>query len=457
MRKKLKVQRSQKTSFAILRNMNSIIQKLTDKRILIFGYGREGKSTEEYIKKHVAYKTLEIFEGKREDIKEDDYDFIIKSPGIVMLEENPKYTSQTELFLDEFSNRTVGITGTKGKSTTSSMLAHVLNACGKKALLLGNIGKPCFDMIDEITDDTVVVFELSCHQTLHINKAPHIAVFLNLFEEHLDYYGTMDKYFGAKSNIILHQINGDFCFVGSNVPEIKHESNMKVINGPERDYELSILGEHNKTNAEFVFSIARMICDGCLCGKGNNDNVSDEQILAAIKEFKGLPHRLEFFAEVDGVRYYDDSISTIPEACINATKSIPNVGTVIVGGMDRGIDYDILVDFIQETKEVNFILSYATGARIATMLGFNYEDNSVYPDKFGNVMSTSYIDNPEEKQKLDLPANVMLTSNLDYAVDLAKKITEKGKACVLSPAAPSYGYFKNFEERGEYFKSKVLG
>ena len=438
--------------------MNSIIQKLTDKRILIFGYGREGKSTEEYIKKHVTYKSLEVFEGKREDIKEDDYDYIIKSPGIVMLEDNPKYTSQTELFLDEFSERTVGITGTKGKSTTSSMLAHVLNACGKKALLLGNIGKPCFDMIDEITDDTVVVFELSCHQTLHINKAPHIAVFLNLFEEHLDYYGTMDRYFNAKSNIISHQTAKDFCFVGSNVPEIKHESNMKVISEPEREYELSILGEHNKTNAEFVFSIARMICDGCLIEQACSDkHISDDEILSAIKEFKGLPHRLEYFAKVDEVRFYDDSISTIPEACINAVKSVPDVGTVIVGGMDRGIDYDILVDFIYEAKEVNFILCYATGARIAGMLGFNYEDNSVYPEKFGNIMSTSYVEKPEELERLNLPTNVMLTSNLDYAVELAKRITEKGKACVLSPAAPSYGYFKNFEERGEYFKSLVLG
>lgn len=442
--------------------MNSIIEKLTDKRILIFGYGREGKSTEEYIKSHVKYRSLGIFEGKKEDINEDDYDYIIKSPGIVMLEENPKYTSQTELFIDEFSAQTIGITGTKGKSTTSSMLAHVLNACGKNAILLGNIGKPCFDWIDDIDENTIVVFELSCHQLLHINKAPHIAVFLNLFEEHLDYYGTMDKYFGAKANIISHQNEDDFCFVGDNVPKIAHKSQMTVIASPKREYELSILGEHNKTNAEFVYEIAEMICGEVdITPKSSTTNTGlvdiTYNIINAINAFAGLPHRLEYFATVDDVRYYDDSISTIPEACINAVKSVPNVGTVIVGGMDRGIDYDILVDFIRETKDVLFILCYATGQRIYSMLGFDYEDNSIYPKEFGNIMSTNYISNATEfyKYKENTPKNVMLTTNIDYAVELAKKNTEAGKACILSPAAPSYGYFKNFEERGEYFKSLV--
>lgn len=538
--------------------MNSIIEKLTDKRILIFGYGREGKSTEEYIKAHVKYRSLDIFEGKREDICEADYDYIIKSPGIVMLDDNPKYTSQTELFLDEFAGQTVGITGTKGKSTTSSMLAYVLNQCfkagvstdldagenscetssiavgevscvgdskgsnaeknatnrttanknavnenvtkettkktiAKKAILLGNIGKPCFDMIDEIDEDTIIVFELSCHQLLHINKAPHIAVFLNLFEEHLDYYGTMDRYFGAKANIISHQVAGDFCFVGENVPHIDHKSDMTVIDGPKREYELSILGEHNKTNAEFVYEIAEMICGGdkspamitdelCEINVSENQNIVDitsskidsneiakttktsqnkaeleRKILSAIHTFTGLPHRLEYFAEIDGVKYYDDSISTIPEACINAVKSVPNAATVIVGGMDRGIDYDILVDYIRETPDVLFILCYATGQRIFSELGFDYEDNSIYPKDYENFMSTQYVGDAAEyyKYKENMPKNVMLTTNLDYAVKLAKEKTQTGKACILSPAAPSYGYFKNFEERGQYFKDIV--
>lgn len=385
---------------------------LENKRILIFGYGREGQSTERYIKNHVNYKTLDIFEGKKEDIDESQYDIILKSPGIVMLEENEKYSSQTTLFLDEFGGQTVGVTGTKGKSTTSSMLAHTLNSCGKKAILLGNIGKPCFDYIDEIDDDTIIVFELSCHQLLHINKAPHIAVFLNLFEEHLDYYGTMDKYFGAKANIISHQTPLDIAYIGENVPDIVSDTDRKIIYGWEHDFNLSIPGEHNRINAEFVFRIA---ADEFMCDVNKT--------ISAINSYKGLPHRLEYFATKNGVRFYDDSISTIPEAAISAVNSIENTKVVIIGGMDRGIDYDILADFIMERQDVMFVLCYKTGERIKNMLtgGKNYQ----------------YVE------------------NLEAAYNISLQYAKGGEAVVLSPAAPSYGYFKNFEERGEYFKNLV--
>lgn len=409
--------------------MNGIINKLSDKRILIFGYGREGKSTEEFIKKHVNVKSLEIFEGKREDIDESKYDFIIKSPGIVMLEDNPKYTSQTELFLDEYADRTIGVTGTKGKSTTSSMISHVLNQCGRKAILLGNIGKPCFDMIDEIEETgATVVFELSCHQLLHINKAPHISVFLNLFEEHLDYYGTMDKYFGAKAHIVSHQKKGDFALLGSNVPdtdEIKSESEHIVIEMPHTDYNLRILGEHNKLNAEFVYYIAAELC-----------KLDALQVVEAIESFTGLPHRLEFFGNYNGIDYYDDSISTIPEACINATECVKNAETVIVGGMDRGIDYDILVDFIKTRKDIKFILCYATGERI-------------YKQITGRDELEAFTESEPVSFEMQ---NFVYVADLNEAVALAKVVTGKDRACILSPAAPSYGYFKNFEERGEVFK-----
>lgn len=390
----------------------NISEVLKDKRILIFGYGREGKSTEEYIKKHVEVKSLDIFEGKIEDIDESKYDLIIKSPGIVMLEDNKKYTSQTELFLNEFSDKTVGVTGTKGKSTTASMIYHTLKEAGKDAVLLGNIGKPCFDLVDEIKDDTIVVFELSCHQLLHIDKAPHIAVFLNLFEEHLDYYKTLDNYFNAKANIISHQTEYDIAYVGENVPEIDTKSDVNVISSIEHDFNLQIKGEHNKLNAEFVYRI-------CV----DEFMLSPESAMKGVNSFKGLPHRLEKFASKNGVDYYDDSISTIPEALINALHSVDNAKVVIVGGMDRGIDYSILSDFINENKNYYYILCYATGERIYK----NIKDN----------------------------ADVFLVKDIDEAYSKSLEIAKEGDAVILSPAAPSYGYFKNFEERGDYFKNLV--
>ena len=164
----------------------SVTEKLKDKNILIWGYGREGQSTRQFLKRCCEPARVEVFEGKREEIDEDKYDLIIKSPGIRMDEDSPKYTSQTELFLEEYRDRVIGITGTKGKSTTSAMLNHVLtHVYPGKTILLGNIGEPCLNFFDEITDDTLVVFEMSCHQLAHVHVSPHIAVFLNLHEEHL--------------------------------------------------------------------------------------------------------------------------------------------------------------------------------------------------------------------------------------------------------------------------------
>lgn len=394
----------------------SVTDRFNDKRILVWGYGREGKSTEAFLKRCCKPASIDIFEGKREDIDEDSYDYIFKSPGIVMEEENPKYTSQTQVFMEEYGSQTIGITGTKGKSTTSSLLYTVLNACsGRETLLMGNIGLPCLDYFDHIGKDTIVVYELSCHQLAHLTVSPHIAVFLNLFEDHLDYYHTMDKYFTAKTHVAAYQSQNDAFYVGDNVPLFDTKAVKTVISSTENyDHVLSIQGDHNRFNAEFVYRIAteQFGCD-------------PQKVKEALKTFKGLAHRLELIATVDGVEYYDDSISTIPQATISAATSLKNAKTLLIGGMDRGIDYDILEEFIAGHREYNYILMYETGKRIMDELA---DSSGVY-----------------------------CTNNLEEAVGLAKKITKEGEAVILSPAAASYGYFKNFEERGDVFKQLVTG
>lgn len=396
--------------------MADVIHLLQDKRILIWGYGREGKSTENFLSRMCKPASVTVFEGLREDIREEDYDIIIKSPGIKMEEDDPKYYSQTELFLEQYRDQVIGITGTKGKSTTSTMLYQVLQEnTDKKVMLMGNIGLPCLDYFEEITEDTIVVFEMSCHQLAHTNVSPHVAVFLNLYEEHLDYYGILEKYFAAKSHIAWYQEAQDYFFVGENVPEIPCKGQMTVMPydfSPR--YELQILGEQNQYNAEIVCRIATEVY-GC----------TESGVRETLRKFTGLPHRLQFVGEYAGIRYYDDSISTIPEAAVNAVKSVPDTGTVIIGGMDRGIDYTVLEQFIKARKDVNFICAYETGKRI-------YE-----------VVSDC--------------KNAYLVEDLAEAVAKARELTPAGKACVLSPAAASYGYFKNFEERGEVFQALVRG
>ncbi len=408
----------------------TIRDAVKDKRILIWGYGREGKASENYIKNHCEPRSVEIFEGKIEDIDEKEYDIIIKSPGIKMLDYEPfnkkKFTSQTELFLNEYRDQVIGITGTKGKSTTSSMMAHVLRECtGRPVILLGNIGLPCMDYCEEITDDTIIVFELSCHQMKHTKVSPHVAVFLNLYEDHLDYYHSMDAYFQAKSHITTYQVEGDYFYKGENVPTIETAAKTVVVTvGEVKDIPLNVFGEHNQLNATFVRKIARDVY-GC----------KDEDITKALGTFTGLPHRLQHIGNYAGIDWYDDSISTIPEAAVGALKSIPKVKSILIGGMDRGIDYDVLIDFMAEHGEFNYICMYESGKRVCDEFFYKYP----------------------EYRNAGVGRCVLYVADLPMAVKQAADITPAGMGCVLSPAAASYGYFKNFEDRGDRFAEMVKG
>jgi UDP-N-acetylmuramoylalanine--D-glutamate ligase len=159
-----------------------ISERLDGKSVLIWGYGREGKSTERFLNRFCHVKSCEIYEGPEDGKDFSRYDFVIKSPGIRTERCPENFTSQTELFLSEFAPQTIGITGTKGKSTTASLLYSTLSAClERNVLLVGNIGLPCLDYYGSIDADTVVVFEMSCHQLAHTKISPHIALFLNLY------------------------------------------------------------------------------------------------------------------------------------------------------------------------------------------------------------------------------------------------------------------------------------
>lgn len=395
-------------------------EKFAGKKVLIWGYGREGRSTEKFLKEQCRNVDITIFEGKRQDVHEELYDLVMISPGIPFEETNPKFTSQTQVFLETFGDRTVGITGTKGKSTTSALLYTVLDACsGKKAFLLGNIGRPCLDYFADMEDNSVAVFELSCHQCQHLTADPHIAVFLDLYADHLDRYHTLEHYFEAKTGITRSQSAEDYLYKGKQVPPLLTRAQVTEIGYEDvGQYQLRLHGRHNQFNAEFVYRIAteHFGCD-------------PQKVREAMAGFGGLPHRLEFFATVDGVDYYDDSISTIPEAAMDAMDSVENAKIALIGGMDRGIDYTALIDYMKSHPQYQFILGYASGERIAR----------------------------EMKERCGVLENVTLAADLDEMTACARRMAPRGSAVILSPAAASYGYFKNFEVRGDYFKSLVTG
>ncbi len=440
--------------------LNLLRQAIHGKKLLILGFGREGKSTLKRILQVGGFRSLAVADQNRADAGADipvltgpsymdtldDYDLVFKSPGIVLPKALSEYrctvTSQMDFFIEAYREQVIGITGTKGKSTTTTLLYHILKESGRDCVLAGNIGIPAFDILEDLHRESLIMCELSCHQLEFIHVSPHMGVLLNVHEEHLDHYGSMEKYVRAKQQIYLHQQPGDYLFCGMNVLPPKGACPASVISVSDcfasadvlltgtkirfedEDYRIPanaihLLGHHNHLDIAFVYAICKI------------QGLTNEEFESGLKSYHPLPHRLSFIGEQDGIRYYDDSISTICDTTIQALKSIPDVGTVLIGGMDRGIDYTELIRFLEKDPVPHIILMEATGKRI-------YEEiQSTHPG-------------------FSAPERLILVPHLQDAIAMAKKITAPGQACVLSPAAASYGIFKNFEERGDTFTRLVL-
>lgn len=426
--------------------INIIKDLISGKRVCVLGYGREGKSSVKRIMEAGGYKSLTV--SDKRDVSADvpagvscvsgdgyldcldDYDVVFKTPGIVLNKDIAEYkceiTSQTEVFMQAFGDRIIGITGTKGKSTTSSLMYHVLKTAGLDTVFAGNIGIPVFDIADEIKAGTVVVIELSCHQLEYIKTSPHTAVLLNVYEDHLDHYGTREKYGLAKKNIYKFQKNTDVLYTLPEVIEEWGEAPSETVyvareDSPVKSFEdypaIKLKGAHNVLNAAFVYDVVKRY------------GVSAETFIKALETFEPLPHRLEYAGNFHGVDFYDDSISTTVKSAISAVESIKNSAILLVGGMERGIEYEELVEYVAQSRLKYLVCMYESGKRIYDM----YEA----------------LDKPESAPR------AVLVSDLEGAVEASLAKAEAGEAVLLSPAAASYGYFKNFEERGDVFKKLI--
>jgi UDP-N-acetylmuramoylalanine--D-glutamate ligase len=446
-----------------------------NKSLALLGFGREGRSTYTLLRQIFPEKIITIID-ENEAISEDpslkndfnllfvtgkncmqqidNYDIAIKSPGIPSNTlpaglKRATITSQTDIFLQCYGLQSIGITGTKGKSTTASLVYHILKNAGKNAILVGNIGIPPFDCIAEINPESIVVLELSSHQLEYVSHAPHIAILLNIFQEHLDHYHSYLDYQLAKLNIGKYQVANDY-FVYNNdneavkslvytldstkhialpfSPEPQSAAAIRITNNQvvlnlegkiTKLYDISagqpLKGHHNLYNIMAAATACYL--------SGVNTGLLD----SGIKSFKGLEHRIELVGDYNGIIWYNDSIATIPEATIEAIKTLQNVDTLILGGFDRGIEYDILYPFLNASGISNIIFIGGAGERMM----HEFADYGI--------------------------KNLTFYTAEDYAkvVTIATKITAKGKICLLSPAAASYDMFKNFEERGNVFKKNV--
>ena len=449
--------------------LKNLLRYLDDKKILILGFGKEGVSTYKFIRKHFPDKKIYISDKKmtnEEIIKKDinvninfgdnyldnlkDFDIIMKSPGISFANINidsfkDKIKSELELFLEYMDVKTIGVTGSKGKSTTSSLIYEILKKEKKETLLLGNIGIPVFDLIDDITKDTIVVLEMSSHQLEYMNVSPNISILLNIYEEHLDHYKSLKEYAEAKINIGRFQNKDDYFIYNVDnkiikecINEIEDSNHIKyevsfegnisnnnsnkvyikdnyIYINEEKIYNINekrnLIGDHNLNNIMFVLTVSKIL------------NLNMENVKETISNFKGLEHRMEYVGKYDDIIFYNDSIATIPEATINSIKGLKDVDTLIFGGMDRGISYDEFIDFLNTGVINNLICMPDTGYKIA--------------------------------DKLKCSSNIYKVETLEEAVELSKKVTKKNRICLLSPAAASYGFFKNFVEKGNIYKELV--
>jgi UDP-N-acetylmuramoylalanine--D-glutamate ligase len=440
------------------------LDELKNKKILILGFGREGIDSYKFLRKLFPKKVLGLadrVENKKQKTKnkkmiEKDkkvkcyfgknylksikkYDVVVKSPGISWEMIKPflksgkeiKITSQAEIFFSNCPGRIIGVTGTKGKSTTAALIYEILKQENIKVRLVGNIGKPVLSYLSLAKPNDVFVYELSCHQLFKLKKSPHIAVLLNIYPEHLDYYKNFKEYISAKANIARWQKKNDYLIFNLQnkiVKEIAKKSKAKKISIniqkhkfiTDMQNEISLKGKFNLQNISAAVEVGKIF------------EISEKKIIKAIKNFKLLPHRLEFVGKFQKIKFYNDSLSTIPEAAIVAIEALENnVQTLIAGGFDRGLDFSDLAEKILKSKIKTLILFPTTGEKIQR-----------------EIISLA-------KKKKVKPPKCFFVQDMKEAIKLSFENTKKNGVCLLSPASPSFGIFKDYEERGNLFKKYV--
>lgn len=414
------------------------LKEIEKKKTLILGFGREGEDTFLFLRKlfpeKLFYladkKKLEDFSLKKRNLINSElnskkirinfgddylnslekYDLIIKSPGIPFKEIPksvfPVLTSQTKIFFDNFKGKIIGVTGTKGKGTTSFFIYSILRDAGKKVYFAGNIGRPVLNFI--FRKDSIFVYELSSHQLYNLKSSPDIAVLLNIYPDHLDYYKDFKEYVFSKENITKHQTKKDFLVYNSEDPIVKK------IAAKSKARKIPVKGKSIDLNINIAKKVAGLF------------DISPDQASKSIKESSSIEHRLEYVGNFEGIDFYNDSSSTIPESTIFALDFLKKkVKTLILGGSEKNLNFKKLVKRIEESEIKTLILFPVTGNKIWKKI--------------------------KNKDKFDF----FFTDNMKEAIKISFSHTGKGNICLLSPACASFTNFKDYKERGKLFKKYI--
>ena len=396
----------------------------------------------------------------------DAFDVIIRSPGVRYWPEletlRPRVTTSTNLFFEEVRSTTrakiIAVTGTKGKSTTASLIAHMLATAGRSSVLIGNIDVQEWDHLGEVTNDTWIVYEMSSYMLEDFSGWPDIAVMVSAFPDHLDWHGDYTNYINTKANIaarqskddlfIFHALYDDLVLIAKHTKAFRLP--VKVMKGLHWDGEwfyddreeilptatLKLPGAHNRDNALMALAVAKSL------------EIPYEIVGKAFASFQPLEHRLETVTTINDVTYVDDAISTTPESTMAAIRScseslpsfqggiegdiregvLPPVGSMILGGLDRGYDYDALTTLIT-TRTIPHVILFPGGR-----------------DK----IKTSLL-------RAGYHGTVHEADTMEQAVTLCAAHTPTHHTCLLSTAAPSYDLFTDFKDKGNRFRKAARG
>jgi UDP-N-acetylmuramoylalanine--D-glutamate ligase len=415
-------------------------------------------------------------------LKNEKFSFVFKTPKMRVetseLQEAVKkgavLTSEMELFIDLCPATVFGITGSDGKTTTTTLVSEILKHAGYKVWLGGNIGTPLLDKVDEMTEEDMVVLELSSFQLLNMKQSVDVAIVTNVTPNHLDFHKDYDEYIASKTNIFKYQsatgkvvLNGkcDITFdmrkiaggrisyfalnredtVRAGEDALNHRiytKDGKIVyekNGEAREImaeeDIFIPGKHNVEN--FLSAIGAV-----------NGFVKDEDIVAVAKEFKGVAHRIEFIRELDGVKYYNSSIDTSPNRTINTMNALAGRGmhgVLIAGGADKKCNYEGLGDSILNVSDR--IILYGSNADLVEDIIAKEANGRSYdliklPSKDGDVYEFE-----ETRQAV--------VDSYRTALNKARELAKPGDIIIMSPVGTSYDHFRHFEHRGDMFKALV--
>ncbi len=400
---------------------------LQGKKIAIVGLGVNNRSMANYFHKHgLSFDVVENWKHPDELIgRLDHYDIIFRTPGLPFLSEavqqakqtGVEISSQTKLFFKLSPAPIIGVTGTKGKGSTSSLIAKILQQANKPYKLAGNIGADPFGFLDELTSEHQVVMELSSFQLQDLEMSPHLAVVLNITPDHLNHHKDLPEYFQAKSNIIRYQTDNDFAILHKELPPefSKLGSGQKVFFEPSefKDWPTKLLGSHNLENIAAAVTCTRLL------------KIEDSIIREAVAGFEALPHRLKLVRQIDGVDYIDDGYSTNIGPVLAAINAFNQPVVLIIGGFDKGVDFSPLKDAIS-TSKVKAIVAIGVIANkiIENVSGFS-----------GEILTGA--------------------QNMTEIITQASSLARPGDAVVFSPGTSSFDMFKNETDRAEQFVNSV--